>query len=78
MILGLVMALASAFRGRSWPLAMLVTFAVASITEVFMDGWLMPSTYILLLILAVTATQFRDPGRQRNAETTLPSAITSQ
>lgn len=68
MILGLVLALIAAFRGRSWPLAILVTFAVASITEVFMDGWLLPSTYILLLILAVTATRGRDQGEDRDAK----------
>lgn len=57
LILGLVLSLVAAFRGRSWPLAVLVSFGVASITEVFMDGWQLPSTYILLLMLAVVATR---------------------
>lgn len=69
MVIGLVLALLAAFRGRTWPLAILVTFAVASITEVFMDGWLLPSTYILLLILAVTATRGREQSEEREAKT---------
>lgn len=57
--LGIALALIAAWRGRGWPLAILVAFSVASMTEVFMDGWLLPSTYILLLILAVMATRGR-------------------
>jgi hypothetical protein len=57
LLLGLGLAVVAAWRGRAWPLAILVSFGVASLTEVFMDGWLMPSTYVLLLILAVAATR---------------------
>ena len=68
LILGLGLAVVAAWRGRVWPLAILVSFGVASLTEVFMDGWLMPSTYVLLLILAVAAT------RERRAQEPVPLA----
>jgi len=56
-LLGLVLALIAAWRGRAWPLAVIVSFSVASLTEVFMDGWLMLSTYVLVIVLSVAATR---------------------
>jgi hypothetical protein len=72
LLLGLGLALVAAWRGRAWPLAVLVSFGVASITEVFMDGWLMVSAYVLLLVLAVAATRGPDAGAAP------PSALSSK
>jgi O-antigen ligase len=69
-LIGLFLALVAALRGRGWPLSLLIAFGVASITEVFMDGWLLPSTYILLLILAITATR---PSKLETVAFTTPS-----
>ena len=54
--LGLALAAIAAYRGLAWPLALLTAYYVASMTEVFQDGWLTHSTYSLLIILCVTAS----------------------
>jgi O-antigen ligase len=72
LLLGLGLAVVAAWRGRAWPLAILVSFGVASLTEVFMDGWLMVSAYVLLLVLAVAATRGPDAGAAP------PSALSSK
>ena len=53
--LGLGIVSVAAYRGLAWPLALLAAYYVASLTEVFQDGWLQQSTYSLLIIFCVLA-----------------------
>lgn len=54
--LGLGLAAVAAYRGLAWPLAILFAYYVASMTEVFQDGWLDHSFYSLLILLSVLAS----------------------
>jgi hypothetical protein len=54
--LGVALALLAAFRGLSWPLAIIFAYYVASLTEVFQDGWLSIGTYSLVVLLAIISS----------------------
>jgi hypothetical protein len=59
-VLGVTMAAVAAYKGVAWPLALLGAYFAASLTEVFQDGWLLFSTYTLLVTLCVIAAS--NPG----------------
>lgn len=64
-VVGIAIVAIAAFRGVAWPLALVTSYYVASLTEVFQDGWLQHSTYSMLLILCVVASaqRFTTPAR---------------
>jgi hypothetical protein len=53
--LGLGIVAVAAYRGLPWPLALLTSYYIASLTEVFQDGWLQQSTYSLFILVCVLA-----------------------
>ncbi len=74
--LGVVLAVLAATKGLTWPLAILVAYYVASLTEVFQDGWLNISTYSLIILISIIAAGSRLEGPrsgQRPAPQTEPS-----
>lgn len=60
-----LMALA-AYRGLSWPLALATTYYIASLTEVFQDGWLQHTTYSFVLVLCALAACLNSGPREAN------------
>ncbi len=54
--IGVGITAVAAYRGLAWPLALLSAYYVASLTEVFQDGWLQHSIYSLLILICVIAS----------------------
>jgi len=52
---GIAVIALAAYRGLAWPLALVTAYYVASLTEVFQDGWLQHTTYSMLLMICVIA-----------------------
>ena len=46
----------AAYRGLAWPLAVLTAYFVASLSEVFQDGWVQYTFYSLLIVLCLTGS----------------------
>jgi len=64
----------AAYRGGSWPLALVATYYTASLTEVFQDGWLQHSIYSLVIIITAIAAATHSNNNSRDtpsAEATL-------
>ena len=53
--LAIILMIVAAYRGLSWPLVIASTYYVASLTEVFQDGWMQHTIYSLLLVLSTIA-----------------------
>lgn len=66
-VVALSLAAVSALRRASLPLAIFVAFGVASLSEVFIDAWLLHSTYSLILILATLMCQPTPQGQKQNS-----------
>ena len=56
LLVALALAMWAAYRGLPWPLAILVAYFVASVTEVFQDGLVQVSFYTFLIILGAMAS----------------------
>jgi hypothetical protein len=53
--LGICICALAAYKGLAWPMALVTTYYIASLTEVLQDGWLNHSTYSLLLLLSMVS-----------------------
>jgi O-antigen ligase len=53
--IGVIVMGIAAYKGFAGPLGLIVAFLVASLTEVFTNGWQLHSNYSLLLVLCVAA-----------------------
>lgn len=51
--IGIAVASIAAYRGLAGPLALMAAFFVASVTELFTDGWQNHSIYSILIVLSV-------------------------